>query len=280
MHWAMFRTDFDRDNQPWEQSLQMSSWRNIIDECETTATQSWPILQDALTKSYLASFLFSTERTESPDKQYECTAKPFGKPGTTLRPRMAFWTLFTHTRTNPPSMEMVKAPVIHPVSGIRKAQCWYSSFIKRHEVQIFTKTRTSIAMTAFADDTTIHGNSLHNNKSSTELARDVQTDLTAWNKLLHAAGHLLELSKCACYFIMWWDFDSDGHPTAISTKDLGVNIQIRQCDDCSLISITQLSIPETTHNGQRWTCNLILQVWKTMLMQWKNRNHGENYSPQ
>jgi hypothetical protein len=81
-----------------------------------------------------------------------------------------------------------------------------------------TKTLTSIAMRAFADDTTIHGNSPHN-KSSTELAQDVHTDLTAWNELLHAFGHLLELSKCACYFIMW-EFDSDGQPTAISTEDL------------------------------------------------------------
>jgi hypothetical protein len=36
-----------------------------------------------------------------------------------------------------------------------------------------TKAQTTVAMTAFADDTTIHGNNINNQKSPMELAHDV-----------------------------------------------------------------------------------------------------------
>jgi hypothetical protein len=35
-------------------------------------------------------------------------------------------------------------------------------------------------------------------------------------------------------------------------------------------------LPETSYNGQRWTRNLILQAWKTMLLLWKNRNEANH----
>jgi hypothetical protein len=35
-------------------------------------------------------------------------------------------------------------------------------------------------------------------------------------------------------------------------------------------------LPESTHNGQRWTRNLLYQVWKTALLLWKNRNEAKH----
>jgi hypothetical protein len=105
-----------------------------------------------------------------------------------------------------------------------------------------SKSQTSVAMTAFADDTTIHGNTINRQKSPTEMALDVQDDLTHWNEFLHAAGHFLELSKCACYFIIW-GFDEDGRPIATPNGNLGVDIKIRQRDD-TLVNIQQLSVED------------------------------------
>jgi hypothetical protein len=105
-----------------------------------------------------------------------------------------------------------------------------------------TKSQMSIAMTAFADDTTIHGNATNNQTTPLELAQSVQEDLTCWNEYLHAAGHFLELNKCACYFIIW-GFDEDGRPTTTSNDDLGVEIQIRQRNN-STVTIPQLSIKD------------------------------------
>jgi hypothetical protein len=104
------------------------------------------------------------------------------------------------------------------------------------------KVQTSIAMTAFADDRTIHGNNTSDQTSPIDLAKDVQLDLTCWNEYLHAAGHFLELSKCACYLVAW-GFDADGRPYAIPKDELGVDIKIRQRDD-SIMTIPQLSIED------------------------------------
>jgi ribonuclease HI len=122
------------------------------------------------------------------------------------------------------SKQASNAKIIHPVTG----------------------TCSDVSMTAFADDTTIHGNDHCGNKTKLELIDNVQNDLTCWNEYLHAAGHLLELTKCACYMVIW-NFDNDGQPTILcEDHDEKIKIQIRQRDNSTVV------IPQLSHDtGQK-----------------------------
>jgi ribonuclease HI len=101
------------------------------------------------------------------------------------------------------------------------------------------KTVDSVAMTAFADDTTIHGNITECESHPNVIIQNIQEDITHWNEYLHAAGHHLELSKCACY-VIFWEFDHDSQPTATLNKtDPGIKIRQR---DNSVITIPILPI--------------------------------------
>jgi hypothetical protein len=108
-----------------------------------------------------------------------------------------------------------------------------------------SRKRTLVVMTAFADDTTLHGNTLNGDRKPSDLAQEVQMDLTHWNKYLYAAGHFLELTKCACYLIIW-GFDADGIPYVLPNQDNEVEITIRQRDNSNM-NIKQLS----SKDGQR-----------------------------
>jgi hypothetical protein len=96
-------------------------------------------------------------------------------------------------------------------------------------------------MTAFADDTTIHGNFTESVNHPEDMIQCIQEDITHWNEYLHAAGHHLELSKCACYVISW-EFDQDGQPTATHNKT-NPGITIRQRDN-STVTIPKLPVNE------------------------------------
>lgn len=90
-----------------------------------------------------------------------------------------------------------------------------------------------VPLASFADDTNIFGNDETHSLPTSELAQEASDAFLHWNKLLHAAGHSLELSKCACYLTIW-EFDEDGkafplkpdeHRQVIKVQDTFRNIK-------------------------------------------------------
>jgi hypothetical protein len=77
---------------------------------------------------------------------------------------------------------------------------------------------THIPITAFADDTNLLGNSDLESQTIEQLVQEVQEAFTNWNGLLQASGHFMELSKCACY-LMLWKFQEDGYMYTMDPKE-------------------------------------------------------------
>jgi hypothetical protein len=98
---------------------------------------------------------------------------------------------------------------------------------------------TKIPLTAFADDTNLHGNDIEHTKSVDQLAREAQKSFTTWNELLHAAGHFMELEKCACYLAIW-DFQEDGYAFTKEPEQNGTEITVTDLQGATK-TITQLS---------------------------------------
>jgi hypothetical protein len=73
------------------------------------------------------------------------------------------------------------------------------------------QTMLELHMAAFADDTNLLGNNNGDKEKSTaNLLQDVKWAFANWDQLLHATGHFMELSKCACYLSIW-KFQDDGY---------------------------------------------------------------------
>jgi hypothetical protein len=64
-----------------------------------------------------------------------------------------------------------------------------------------------------------------------------------WNGLLNAAGHFMELSKCACYLSIW-KFQDDGYAYTMSPEEHGQQIFV--CD----INGHEKEIPQLESNQQ------------------------------
>jgi hypothetical protein len=84
----------------------------------------------------------------------------------------------------------------------------------------------TIPLTAFADDTNLMGNDDRRTLSISQLADQTKQAFELWNTLLHATGHFMELSKCACYFSIW-DFQEDGYAYMIPPDELDVEIKVK-----------------------------------------------------
>jgi hypothetical protein len=85
---------------------------------------------------------------------------------------------------------------------------------------------TQIHMAAFADDTNLLGNNDTGLKTKTKLIEELKTAFTTWNGLLHATGHSMEISKCACY-LSFWSFQEDGYAYTESPEEHGQEIFIK-----------------------------------------------------
>jgi hypothetical protein len=86
--------------------------------------------------------------------------------------------------------------------------------------------RATIPMAAFADDTNLMGNNDDNSKSPEALTEEAKNAFTTWNGLLNAAGHFMELSKCACYLSLW-KFQEDGYAYTMSPAEHGQQIFVQ-----------------------------------------------------
>jgi hypothetical protein len=84
-----------------------------------------------------------------------------------------------------------------------------------------------IPLAAFADDTNLLGNNDDNSKNKEALTDEVKSAFYNWNGLLHATGHSMELSKCACY-LAFWDFQEDGYAFTIPPSEHGHEIMIKK----------------------------------------------------
>jgi hypothetical protein len=84
-------------------------------------------------------------------------------------------------------------------------------------------TRVSIPMAAFADDTNLLGNNDNNEKTPEELTEEAKNAFATWNGLLNAAGHFMELTKCACY-LSFWKFQEDGYAYTMQPEEHGQKI--------------------------------------------------------
>jgi hypothetical protein len=82
----------------------------------------------------------------------------------------------------------------------------------------------NVPITAFADDTNLLGNDNYRNKSIPTLVAEAKRAFELWNNLLHATGHFMELSKCACYLSIW-KFQDDGYAYTIPPDELQTNIK-------------------------------------------------------
>jgi hypothetical protein len=71
----------------------------------------------------------------------------------------------------------------------------------------------------------LHGNDIEHTNSVDQLAREAQKSFTTWNELLHAAGHFMELEKCACYLAIW-DFQEDGYAFTKEPEQNGTEITV------------------------------------------------------
>jgi hypothetical protein len=86
--------------------------------------------------------------------------------------------------------------------------------------------RANIPMAAFADDTNLLGNNDNNSKTPEDLTEEAKGAFSRWNGLLNAAGHFMELSKCACYLSIW-KFQDDGYAYTMSPQEHGQQIFVR-----------------------------------------------------
>jgi hypothetical protein len=86
--------------------------------------------------------------------------------------------------------------------------------------------RANIPMAAFADDTNLLGNNDNNSKTPNDLTEEAKGAFSIWNGLLNAAGHSMELSKCACY-LSFWKFQDDGYTYTMSSDEHGQQIFVR-----------------------------------------------------
>jgi hypothetical protein len=85
------------------------------------------------------------------------------------------------------------------------------------------KNQATIPMAAFADDTNLLGNNDTHSKSPQELTDEAKNAFSTWNGLLNAAGHFMELTKCACY-LSFWKFQEDGYAYTMSPEEHGQKI--------------------------------------------------------
>jgi hypothetical protein len=83
-----------------------------------------------------------------------------------------------------------------------------------------------IHLAAFADDTNLLGNNDSGRKSKQKLIDELKKAFVTWNGLLHATGHSMELSKCACY-LSFWSFQEDGYAYTQPPEEHGQEISIR-----------------------------------------------------
>jgi hypothetical protein len=71
-------------------------------------------------------------------------------------------------------------------------------------------SKTKIHFTEFADDTNLLGKNDNGRKSKHKLIEELKAAFSTWEGLLHATGHSMETSKCACYLV-FWAFQDDGY---------------------------------------------------------------------
>jgi hypothetical protein len=102
--------------------------------------------------------------------------------------------------------------------------------------------KVELHMAAFADDTNLLGNNDRRNKSRTELISELKDSFTHWDCLLHATGHSMELSKCACY-LAFWDFQDDGYAFTLAPEEHEQEIVVRNIHG-NEETITQLQTNE------------------------------------
>jgi hypothetical protein len=95
-------------------------------------------------------------------------------------------------------------------AGDSPSQCWsqesamlfdlYEQQVCGASFQMRDGTTTAkIPLTAFADDTNLLGNDDDNMSSIDKLVIEARIAFQTWDRLLHAAGHFMDLGKCACY---------------------------------------------------------------------------------
>jgi hypothetical protein len=78
--------------------------------------------------------------------------------------------------------------------------------------------KVNIPMAAFADDTNLLGNNDIHSKTQEDLTDKAKGAFSTWNGLLNAAGHFMELTKCACY-LSFWKFQEDGYAYTMSPDE-------------------------------------------------------------
>ena len=104
-------------------------------------------------------------------------------------------------------------------------------------------------MSGFVDDTTIWVNNLHSNLHSPlplqRLMTNTQQTAQWWEKLLHASGGKLELSKCFYYLIVWL-FDDDGNPYLAQFEPSPLTAIT--LNDSSSTTHQQISLKQSTHS--------------------------------
>jgi hypothetical protein len=84
----------------------------------------------------------------------------------------------------------------------------------------------TLPLTAFTDDTNLLGNDDECKLSMEQLTAQAQTSFTTWNELLNAAGHFMELEKCACYLAAW-DFQEDGYAFTKEPSEIKQDITVK-----------------------------------------------------
>jgi hypothetical protein len=81
----------------------------------------------------------------------------------------------------------------------------------------------------FIDDNTSASNKfrkwLHSKPEAAEVVTLLQTDAQVWEQLLFTSGGLLKLRKCL-YYIMHWDFDSEGCASLHSSANMVPTLQL------------------------------------------------------
>jgi hypothetical protein len=102
----------------------------------------------------------------------------------------------------------------------------YEQQVRGTSFKMIDGTMTAkIPLAAFADDTNLLGNDDVNMSSIDQLVNEAQIAFQTWGRLLHAAGHFMELGKCACYLLIW-DFQPDGYAFTIPPSELNIRIQV------------------------------------------------------
>jgi hypothetical protein len=84
----------------------------------------------------------------------------------------------------------------------------------------------TLPLAAFADDTNLLGNDDDRELSIDQLTAQAQSSFTTWSELLHAAGHFMELEKCACY-LAEWDFQEDGYAFTKEPSEMNQEVTVK-----------------------------------------------------